>query len=447
MMKLRSMICLSKIKTVLLVLTILSFLITLWTNPVFAGPVHRPIAKPRLVPASLLKWPEEGSDYAILVDKSTQQVFVYHRDDLFTPVKIYTTSTGENDGPKTRRNDRKTPEGVYFFTETILKKDLAPIYGSRAFPIDYPNPLDKKEGKNGYGIWFHGTNKPLKPYDSNGCIVLDNPHIDELASYIQLRDTPAIISSKVEMVDPDALVREKMALEEMIEGWRKGWESKEIDRYMSFYGSKFSSGGKNWHQWKKYKARLARKYPQIEVEIDNLRLFKNDGIVLAKFDQRYSTPWFESWGEKRLFLQQNSDEWKIVGEFFQVAKRPRTAPKKDFISASEDIKIFLSSWKKAWEEKDLETYISHYDPQFRSRGMDLDAWKTHRERLNRKYGSLKIDIRDVIVVQISNDTAKVSFKQDYRANGYRDFGLKKILLIKEGQHWKIKKEEWSPLRR
>lgn len=441
------MICFSKIRSVLLFLTILFLFITLWTNPVFAAPVHRPIAKPRLVPASLLKWPEEGSDYAILVDKSTQQVFVYHRDDLFTPVRIYRSSTGENDGPKTRKNDRKTPEGIYFFTETILKKDLAPIYGNRAFPIDYPNPLDKKEGKKGYGIWFHGTNKPLTPYDSNGCIVLDNPHIDELTSYIQLHDTPAIISSKVEMVDPDALEKEKIALEEIIESWRKGWESKEIDRYMSFYGPKFNSGRKNWHQWKAYKARLAKRYKHIEVEIDNLRIFKNDGVVLAKFDQRYSTPRFESWGEKRLYLQQNSDEWKIVGEFFQVAKQPRPAPKRPLLSSSEDIKIFISSWKKAWEDKDLEAYISFYDSQFRSRGMDLEAWKTHREGLNRKYRSLKIDIRDLIVVQFSNDKARVSFKQDYRANGYHDFGLKKIFLTKEGQHWKIKKEEWSPLKR
>ncbi|MCK5554164.1 MAG: hypothetical protein KAJ09_13520, partial [Deltaproteobacteria bacterium] len=79
--------------------------------------------------------------------------------------------------------------------------------------------------------------------------------------------------------------------------------------------------------------------------------------------------------------------------------------------------------------------------------MNLNAWKAHRERLNQKYPSLEVAISDLVVVQFSDDTARVSFKQDYRANGYRDFGLKKILLIKRGEHWKIKKEEWTPLRR
>ncbi len=446
-MKPRSTFCLSKIKSLLLLLTPVSFLVALGTHPTFASPVQQPIVKPRLAPAALLKWPGKASGYAILVDKSAQKVFVYHWNNLFTPVKVFTCSTGENDGPKSRRNDRKTPEGIYFFTDTYVEKNLAPVYGVKAFPIDYPSPIDKKEGRGGYGIWFHGTNKLLKPYDTNGCIVLHNSSIEELASYIQLNDTPAIISSKIEMVDPDALQNERSKLEEIIESWRRGWESKEIDQYMSSYSPRFTSGGKNWKQWKHYKARLAKKYNQIEVEIDNLQILKTNGMVLAKFDQRYGTAGFQSHGEKRLYLQQNSDEWKIVGEFFKLAKKAYPAPEKPLPISSEDIKTFISAWKKAWEDKDLEAYISFYDAQFRSRGMNLNAWKAHRERLNRKYPSLEVAISDLVVVQFSDDTARVSFKQDYRANGYRDFGLKKILLIKRGEHWKIKKEEWTPLRR
>ena len=34
-------------------------------------------------------------------------------------------------------------------------------------------------------------------------------------------------------------------------------------------------------------------------------------------------------------------------------------------------------------------------------------------------------------------------KQDYRADGYRDYGVKKIVLVKKGDDWKIKKEEWQ----
>ena len=61
-----------------------------------------------LVPASLLKWPEQGSEYAVLVDKSAQKIFLYHRDNPFLPEKTYICSTGERDGAKTKKNDRKT---------------------------------------------------------------------------------------------------------------------------------------------------------------------------------------------------------------------------------------------------------------------------------------------------------------------------------------------------
>lgn len=446
-MKVQKIFFSSKSKSASLFLFLISLLIAQGANPIFASPGNRPESEPRLVPASLLKWPEKTSDYAILVDKSAQKVFVYHRDHPFTPMKVYRGSTGENDGPKSIENDKKTPEGVYFFTHSYVKKDLAPIYGSRAFPIDYPNPMDKKNGRNGYGIWFHGTNKPLKPKDTNGCIALDNPAIDELASYIKLNDTPTIISSRIEMVDPEKLQEETKELEKVIENWRRSWEGKDIDQYMSSYSPQFTSGRKNWQQWKNYKQRLARKYQRIKVDIDNLQLIKNDGIVLAKFNQLYRTARFETYGEKRLYLHQTNNQWKIIGEFFRGAKEKRPAPKQPYFSGLGDIERLISSWKKAWEEKDLKTYISFYDSNFRSRGMNRKAWNRHRRRLNRKHRSLKIEITDLKIVPVSNRRARVRFKQNYRADGYRDFGLKKIFLIKKGEHWKIKKEKWSSLSR
>ena len=79
----------------------------------------------KLLPGSLLKWSSHGADYAVLVDKSAQKVFVYHREDVSRPVKVYKCSTGENSGPKSRRNDRKTPEGVYFYTKSYVKRELS----------------------------------------------------------------------------------------------------------------------------------------------------------------------------------------------------------------------------------------------------------------------------------------------------------------------------------
>ena len=461
------------------------------------------------VPAPLLKWPEKGSEYAILVDKSLQKVFVYHKDNPYQPHRTYTCSTGENQGPKLRENDRKTPEGVYFFVMAIDKKDFLPICGSRAYALDYPNVLDRKEGKNGHGIWFHGLNKPLKPRDTNGCVALVIPYIDDLAHFICIDDTPVIVSETIEMVAPSQMEKERDEVVRIIETWRMSWEKKDVDKYMSLYSPDFTSSGKNWQQWKEHKARLAKQYNKIKVDVQNLRILQNDGLVLASFIQKYSNEYFSSSGMKTLYLKHGS-RLRIVGEYFEgselkpsikkevpppeeikpvmAAKEPAVKPqepkpaeaKKESTITVEEMKPILAkkepsppaeeskpsavkkepppagedqkelrrvveAWKKAWEKKDLASYMSFYDYGFQSRGMDFKAWKKHREKLNQKYRSIAVGISNLKIEQASAAMASVSFTQKYEADDYQDEGLKSLLLVKRGKDWKLKEEEWKPL--
>jgi murein L,D-transpeptidase YafK len=461
------------------------------------------------VPAPLLKWPEKGSEYAILVDKSLQKVFVYHKNNPYKPYRTYTCSTGENEGPKLRENDRKTPEGMYFFIRAFDRKELLPIYGSRAFALDYPNVIDRREGKNGHGIWFHGLSRPLKPRDTNGCVALENSDIDDLANFIRIEDTPVIVSEKIEMVDPSEMEKELDDVLRVIETWRTSWKRKDIDRYMSLYSPDFTASGKNWQQWKNHKARLAKQYKKIKVDVQNLRVLQNDGLVLASFVQKYSNEYFSSAGRKTLYLKHGS-RLRIIGESFEgselkpsikkevpfpeesepvrVAKEPAAeaeAPKpeavkkkptitveemkpvlakkeplpaaeeskpgpikKDPRSAGEehkDLRRVVETWKKAWEQKDLAAYMSFYDSGFQSRGMDFRAWKKHREKLNQKYRSITVGISNLKIEQTSAVMASVSFTQKYEADDYEDERLKSLLLVKKGKNWKIKEEEWNPL--
>jgi len=316
-----------------------------------------------------------------------------------------------------------------------------------ALPISYPNLIDKREGRDGYGIWFHGTNKPLKSNDTNGCIALENEDIIDLASFIKLFDTPVVISSQIERATPDKIQEEKHMLTEIIENWRDSWQNKEIEEYMSFYHKRFTSGGKNWHQWKEYKSRLAIKYSYIKVEIDNLRLLNGNDVVMATFKQTYSASSLYSKGTKMLYLTKNSDQWKIVGEIFEGdVVRPVSPEKQAEHTLIKEIEDFISAWKEAWEKEDLDKYILFYDKDFQSRGMDLTAWERHRKRLNDKCLSLKIEIEDLKIDRVSDNDARASFVQYYKADSYQDIGDKEMLLIKKGNQWKIKKEEWTPIR-
>lgn len=257
-----------------------SFLIvSLFSSYLSADMVTRPIHEKKLIPACFISW-KNGPDYAALVDKSRQKVFVYSKKDIFNPYKIFNCSTGKNKGPKTEENDAKTPEGIYFFTKSVDDKYLTPIYGAHALPIDYPNIIDRKEGKGGYGIWFHGTDKVLKPYDSNGCIEMENRDIKELAKLITLFETPVIIESSIEMVPENKVESLRRELTEII------------------------------------------KKRRIDAVIKNLSLFYHNGVIVASFDQIYKTNSSEKHARKRLYLTKESNRWKIVDEISIEQKNP-----------------------------------------------------------------------------------------------------------------------------
>jgi murein L,D-transpeptidase YafK len=119
---------------------------------------------------------------AVLVDKSRQEVTLYRYDGRWQISAQWACSTGKVQGRKAIEGDRKTPEGVYFATRDVGARYLTETYGSRALPLDYPNWLDQQQGRTGSAIWIHGTNKLLKPHDSNGCVVMDNVAINDLAA-------------------------------------------------------------------------------------------------------------------------------------------------------------------------------------------------------------------------------------------------------------------------
>ena len=109
---------------------------------------------------------------------------------------------------------RKTPVGVYVISDQIPRSRLTDFYGAGAYPLDYPNEWDQTVGRTGHGIWLHGVpsdtyNRP--PRASDGCVVLANPDIAEVAQYVQVGVTPVIISDRIEWVerasDPVSVLR------------------------------------------------------------------------------------------------------------------------------------------------------------------------------------------------------------------------------------------------
>lgn len=278
------------------------------------------------IPRSLLLMSKSVQN-AILIDKSKNRLYLFKRqNDLLPPklIKDFYVSTGKLRGNKRIKGDLKTPQGVYFVTRFIPDARLPDKYGIGAFPVNYPNELDNRLGKTGYGIWLHGTTSDSysrPPLDSEGCVVLPNIDLQAIKHLIKPGSTPMIIAEKLEWVSYSEWSNLRNDVISSIEAWRNDWQSLDVSKYLSHYADDFWSGRHNLQSWRARKTRLSRSKKYQKVKLEDLSLFaypddavKQD-IVVARFHQSYQSNNYKSEMQKRIYLSKaNNKDWKIMFE-------------------------------------------------------------------------------------------------------------------------------------
>ncbi len=264
---------------------------------------------------------------ALLIDKRANRMYVYTRQEsgeLFEEINDYYITTGKLVGDKAVKGDLRTPEGVYFVTSWIGPEKLPDKYGIGAFPVNYPNELDKHNGKTGYGIWLHGTDKgsySRPPRDSEGCIVLTNIDLESLKSEIKPGITPVVITDKVEWIDYASWLKERQIILQVVEDWRSDWESMNVNKYLSHYGQDFWSASHNLKSWTARKRLLAKNKTYQSIKFSDLSVLlypqinnKKDQIAVVRLHQDYKSNNFNSEMSKRLYLTKKDKGWKILYE-------------------------------------------------------------------------------------------------------------------------------------
>ena len=255
-------------------------------------------------PSSIIKLPE--NENAILVEKKTQTLFLYtsNTNDLFVQFQA-PCSTGEVTGGKHEAGDKKTPEGIYFLKDEYEDKYLSPIYGKKAFPTDYPNFIDKREGKKGSAIWIHGTNKKLKPMDSNGCIALENSSVIKLSDYVNLNSTPVIMVEEIDMSDRATLIRQEDSIILLLTQWMEAIENGSYHDYLSFYSSEYLPDVTWWEKWFEIRKLAGKLGSKLRLKMDRTGIYYHDRVFVVLFD--YSLA-FEN---KKKYWEKENYSWKI----------------------------------------------------------------------------------------------------------------------------------------
>lgn len=282
------------------------------------------ILSSELLPEQLLQIADTQAfaKYVFVVDKNQRKLLLYERSGASIKlVANYPTDIGKNDGNKTKANDHKTPEGIYFF-QTHIKPPEIPFdqYGKMAFTLDYPNIFDQRERKTGNGIWLHSVpdTVPLTR-GSRGCVVVRNEVIEKLFNFIQLKETPILIFDKVNFVQASEHLKKRDEIASFLKQWQEAWQSKDVDKYLQFYDSEFKGMGFNYKRWRKYKTGLTGKYNYIKVNFDQPFILIHNNQLIVKTLQKYESDKHQDFGIKVIHALKIDGQYKIVSEDWKEA--------------------------------------------------------------------------------------------------------------------------------
>lgn len=259
----------------------------------------------------------EDKKYVIVTQKELGELSLYEKENNdFKLLSRNSVIVGENEGDKFLEGDKKTPEGAY---ELVDKKtQLDPFYGPFALVTSYPNVFDKTLDKKGHGIWIHGMplNEDREKF-TKGCIALDNPQLEDLASKIDISKA-ILLTSKAEV---EKASKEDIALIlSSIFKWRDSWKKSDIEEYLKFYSPNFKKDdGSNFEEFKDFKRRIFAKRERKRIKFSNIDISPypnslNKKMYKVLMDEDYLSPSVKFVGKKELFLEILNGQIKILAE-------------------------------------------------------------------------------------------------------------------------------------
>ena len=262
-----------------------------------------------------------GQKHALLVDSRHSRLYVFENvDGRAHYLADYYVSLGKRGVDKAREGDQKTPIGVYHVTANLPRQKLTDFYGAGAYPINYPNEWDRQRGRDGYGIWVHGTppdtySRP--PRASDGCIVLANPDLLSVGRLVQVGMTPVIIADEIEWADAGTLQAERSSLAGALELWRADWESRDTERYLAHYAAEFRAGKQDRKAWAGHKRNVnaAKTWIRVTlVQVSMLRYPREADFVAVSFEQDYRSSNLSNTMRKLQYWKKVNGRWRILYE-------------------------------------------------------------------------------------------------------------------------------------
>ncbi|PID61542.1 MAG: hypothetical protein CSB44_07045 [Gammaproteobacteria bacterium] len=190
--------------------------------------------RPGLLPATIIQT-GKAVDEIVVVDVAGNTL--YRVDDTGVLAEHY-VSIGINGFGKRREGDGKTPLGIYDIQTFRSDASLPRLYGSGALTLDYPNIVDREQGRDGSGIWLHGVphgQYSRAPQSSEGCVTMANQHLSDLARTARPGTARVILETVPRWHDAHERQLEQQRFREQFRRYQDAWRQADETTLAALY--------------------------------------------------------------------------------------------------------------------------------------------------------------------------------------------------------------------
>jgi murein L,D-transpeptidase YafK len=401
------------------------------------------------IPDSLISL---SSGYVLVVDKQYQKIYAFKKNGVFSKVFEAPCSTGKNQGAKQVAGDAKTPNGVFFATKMMRNPGPPEIYGTLAFPLDYPSLSDRRAGRNGNNIWIHGTTKPLQPLQSNGCVVLRDGDLQRLTDLIYFYKTPVIIQESINWISQNQIPSAKDELERILAQWNKAFVEGDLKSLDSLYLPGTEIKGKKREELLSKLKSLRTLNKHFLLQPHDVSILRQENTAVIMFDQIVAINNDNSFQGlyNRLVLERLNNKWYVVDDLSAPAvtadraiagttTRTTTQKVPAKTEGNEEITSLVNKWAGSWKSGDMKNFRNCYAANFKSKNMNLSEWVAHKNDVRKRSKNINIRIENLRITADAK-TATASFTQYYSSSVLKSKSAKKLELKKIDGDWKIVRE-------
>jgi len=111
------------------------------------------------------------------------------------------------------------------------------------------------------------------------------------------------------------------------------------------------------------------------------------------------------------------------------------SPKTSHALLPDSIRLAIDTWRKDWESRHGDAYLSHYHPDFRTKKHDYASWSTYKRRVNSRKKYIRVKLSDLKVLRgpekiQQGEAMLVAFKQKYESSNYAANSRKQLYLVR-----------------